>query len=314
MSVTLELFDGPVVEVQDLGVRYGKTEVLSDVSLKVVPGSVYALLGRNGVGKSSLVRCLLGQQKPSSGHVRLVGRDVWRHRTSLMQSLGVVPEDPDAPAAMTPTQLSAFCSRLYPRWDAAGYAERLRRFEIPLSTAFGQLSKGQKAQVMLSLALAPEPRLLVLDDPTLGLDAVARRAVYGELVVELADRGMTVFITSHDHAGIEAVASQVAILSARGLALDEPLEALKTRFRRLAFGRIEGRGDRLSDGTDLLAAFEPLEVKSRGRGIEALVARFDDGAFERLRATSDVEGAEVWPASLEDIVVAVTEVAARRSR
>ena len=127
-----------------------------------------------------------------------------------MEYLGVVPEDPDAPVAMTAKHLDRFCSRLYPRWDADG----LRRSPEPLSryrwtTAFGQLSKGQKAQVMLSLALASSPRLLVLDDPTLGLDAAARRAVFEEIVVELADRDMTVFITSHDLSGIEAIATHV---------------------------------------------------------------------------------------------------------
>ncbi len=298
----------PVIEVESLSVRYGKTVALDGVSLEVEPGAVYALLGRNGAGKSSLVRCLLGQQKPNAGQVRLFGRDSWRHRASLMDRLGVVPEEPDAPAMMTSQQLGRFCSRLYPRWDAAGYATRLSRSQVPLGTAFGQLSKGQKAQVMLSLALASDPRLLVLDDPTLGLDAVARRSVYEELVVELADRGMTVFITSHDLQGVEAVATRVAILSACQLALEEPLEDLKQRFRHVAFGRTNGRGDCLSDGTDLLGDFEPLEVKSRGRGIEALVARFDDQALERLRATPDVEGVEVWPASLEEIMIAVTEV------
>ncbi len=298
---------GPVIEVEGLGVRYGKTAALDEVSLRVAPGSVYALLGRNGAGKSSLVRCLLGQQKPSRGRACLFGRDSWPHRASLMADLGVVPEEPDAPAAMTARELGRFCSRLYPRWDAEGYSARLRRSEVPTATAFGRLSKGQKAQVMLSLALASNPRLLVLDDPTLGLDAVARRSVYEELVVELADRDLTVFITSHDLHGIEAVATSVAILSGRRLALEEPLESLKKRFRRVAFGRVSGRGDRANDGTDLLAGLEPVEVKSRGRGIEALVAGFDAQALERLRGLPDVEGLEVWPASLEEIVIAVTE-------
>lgn len=303
-----------VIDVDRLSVRYGKTTALDGVSLRVAPGSVYALLGRNGAGKSSLVRCLLGQQKPDGGRIRLFGRETWRHRASLMRDIGVVPEEPDAPLAMTPRQLGRFCSRLYPRWDTSGFSARLSRFEVPLATAFGQLSKGQKAQVMLALALASSPRLLVLDDPTLGLDVVARRAVYEELIVELADRGMTVFITSHDLAGIEAVANRVAILNACKVALEEPLEDLKKRFRRITFGRVNGRGDRSSDGSDLIAALEPLEVKSRGRGIEALVARFDDEAFERLRATADVEGAEVWPASLEEIVIAVTEVTGEPGR
>ena len=303
-----------VIEIQGLEVRYGRTVALDGVSLEIEAGTVFALLGRNGAGKSSLVRCLLGHRKPSAGRVALFGRDSWRHRHRLMARLGVVPEEPDAPPSMSARQLGRFSCRLYPRWDAAGYAARLRRFEVPEDVAFARLSKGQKAQVMLSLALASEPRLLILDDPTLGLDAVARRAVYEELVVDLADRETTVFVTTHDLPGIESIATRVALLAGGRVLLDEELEALKHRFRRVTFGRRDGRGDRQGDGTELLADLAPVEVKSRGRGVEALVARFDEEAFERLRAMPDVEGTEVWPAALEDVVVALTEAGREAGR
>src|SRR6185436_2310660 len=106
-----------VVEVQDLTVRYGRTRAVDGVSLGVAQGQVYALLGRNGAGKSSLVRCLLGQQKPSSGRCALFGLDAWRQRAEAMARIGVVPEEPDAPPEMTPLELSSFLSRFHPRWD-----------------------------------------------------------------------------------------------------------------------------------------------------------------------------------------------------
>lgn len=299
--------NGWVIEVDAVGVRYGKAVALEDVSLRVGAGTVHALVGRNGAGKSSLVRCLLGHRKPSSGRVALFGQDSWAHRAELMKHVGVVPEEPDAPPSMNAHQLGSFNGKLFPRWDAEGYLARLRRCEVPTSTPFARLSKGQKAQVMLSLALAARPRLLVLDDPTLGLDAVARRVVFEELVVELADREVTVLITSHDLPGLESVATHVAVLRNGRLVLDEELEGLKHRFRRVTFDRLEGRGDRRRDGTDLLGELEPLEVRSRGRGVDALVARFDNDAFERLRSTPDVEGAEAFSASLEDIVIALTD-------
>lgn len=302
--------DGAVIELQALTVRYGKSPILDGVSLKVAAGNVYALLGRNGVGKSSLVRCLLGQQKPTSGHARLFGQDSWEHRAKLMERLSVVPEEPDAPPNMTAQQLSRFCARVYPRWDDAGYVARLQRFEVPLKVAFGKLSRGQKAQVMMALALACEPELLVLDDPTLGLDAVARRAVFEELAVELADRGITVFMTSHDLPGVESMATHLALLHGRSLWLDEPLEDLKTRFRRLTFGRRQGVGDRADDGVDLLADLEPLTVRSRGRGVEAIVSKFSEAAFDQLLQHPDVEHLEAHPLSLEDIVVAATDTTA----
>ena len=208
---------------------------LSKKSLSPFRGSVYALLGRNGAGKSSLVRCLLGQQKPTAGGCFLFGEDVWKRRARLMAKVGVVPEDPDAPPSMTARQLSAFCARIYPTWDAPAVEARLARFGVPAGTPYGNLSKGQRALVALALALASSPELLVLDDPTLGLDAVARRAFFEELVGELADRGTTVLLTSHDLAGVESMATRVGILKGGRLVLDEDLEALKARFRRLRY-------------------------------------------------------------------------------
>jgi ABC-2 type transport system ATP-binding protein len=110
--------------------------------------------------------------------------------------------------------------------------ERLRRFEVPADRPFGRLSKGQKGAVMLSLALGHQPRLLLLDDPTLGLDVVARDAVFREVIGELADRGTTVFVTTHDLGAVEGIADRVAILHGGRLAVDGELEGLKAQWSR----------------------------------------------------------------------------------
>jgi len=216
-----------VVEVDGVTVRYGRQLALDAVSLRVSRGSVYALLGRNGVGKSSLVRCLLGLQRADAGGVRLFGRDAWRDRQALMERVGVVPEEPDAPPELAALPLVRLCARLNARFDEAAVVRRLERLQAPLATPFQRLSKGQKGAVMLALALGHDPELLVLDDPTLGLDVVARRLVFGELIGELADRGTTVLVTTHDLAGVEGIADRVGILRDGRLALDGPLDALK---------------------------------------------------------------------------------------
>ena len=285
-----------LIEVAELTVRYGRRTALDGVAFTVPEGAVYALLGRNGAGKSSLVRCLLGAQRPDAGNARLLGRDVWRERASILSEVGVVPEEPDAPPAMTARQVAAFCSRLYPRWDTAGVAERLRRFGVPEDVPVGRLSKGQKGQVALTLALAPAPRLVILDDPTLGLDPLARRAVFEELIVDLADRGTTVFLTSHDLAGVEGIADRVGVLRDGRLVLDEELESVKGRFRRIRLPLSAG-------GAAGLAPFAPLTVASRAWGVEAVVAGWDE---ER----SLPRGAEVAALTLEEIFLAVVDPAA----
>ena len=218
---------GPALEMDGLSVSYGRTKVIEGLTLAVPRGSVYALLGRNGAGKSSLLRVLLGQRPPAAGRVRLLGEDPWKRRTSLMARVGVVPEEPDAPPEMTPLALSALCGRFHARWDARSVAERFRRFEVPTDRAFGRLSKGQKGAVMLALALGHAPELLLLDDPTLGLDVVARDAVFREVIGDLADRGTTVFVSTHDLQAIEGIADHVAILHGGHLVLAGALEALK---------------------------------------------------------------------------------------
>jgi ABC-2 type transport system ATP-binding protein len=215
---------------EHLSVRYGRTRVIEDVSFTVPPGCVYALLGRNGAGKSSLVRCLVGQQRASSGRALLFGRDAWSDRVALMVRVGLVPEEPDAPPELSPARLLTLAGRLHARWDESATRERLRRFAIPLETPFARLSKGQKGAVQLALALGHAPELLILDDPTLGLDVVARDQVFGEVIGELADRGTTILITTHDLAAIEGIADRVGMLREGRLVLDEPLEAVKERY------------------------------------------------------------------------------------
>ena len=251
------------IEIVNTTVRYGRVTAVKDVTLTVPRGSVYALLGRNGAGKSSLVRCLLGQRKADAGTIRAFGEDVWTARAALMQRIGVVSEEADAPPEMTPAQIARFCSRLYARWDQAEVDERLRRFEVPPNTRFGALSKGQKKQALLALALAMSPDLLVLDDPTLGLDVVARKSLFDEVIAELADRGITVFLTTHDLGGIEALADRVAILKNGTLVVEDELDALKTRFRRI---RLAAQPDTAADSYPL--SLEDIFISITGEGAQ----------------------------------------------
>ena len=298
MTVMNQATSEPVLSLEKVSVRYGRTRVVEDVSLQVARGSVFALLGRNGTGKSSLVRCLLGQQRVSEGQARLFGRGAWDSRTAAMRLVGVVPEEPDAPPGMTPRQLVTMCRSFYPQWDDASVAARLERSRVPRDVAFGKLSKGQKGAVMLALALGHAPQLLVLDDPTLGLDAVARKELYDELIGELAERQTTVFITTHDLEGIERLASRVAILKERGLLLDEPLDELKARFRRV---RVTGAAGRATDWQP----FATLVSTARDWGSEAIVTNFSDGALAAFQARVGGADLEVASLSLEEIFVAL---------
>ncbi len=297
---------GAAVEARGLTVRYGRRAALDGVSFAVPPGTVCAVLGKNGAGKSSLVRCLLGQQRPSGGSARLFGADPWRRRARLMERVGVVPEVPDCPPALAPRDLVALCARLYRRWDGAAVRERLRRFAVPLEVPFGRLSRGQKTQVELALGLGHGPELLVLDDPTLGLDALARKALLDELIGELADRGTTVLLTTHDLAGVERIADRVAVLREGRLVLDEEVESLKGRFRRLSVPR-QLAGDGAAMTAARLDALRPVSLVSRAWASEAVVSAFAPERLEGLPGAAGGEGFEVATLTLEEIFVALHE-------
>jgi ABC-2 type transport system ATP-binding protein len=215
------------ISIESLTVRYGTRLALDRVDLAIDSGAVYALLGRNGAGKSSLMRCLMGQQKPETGRLELFGLDAWTHRAELMRRVGYVPEEPDCPPTMTARQIERFCSRLYATWDRAGFDARLERAGVSDRVPFARLSKGQRRLVALALALAHRPDLVILDDPTLGLDVAARRMLFEELIGELSDRGATVLVATHDLVGVEGLADRIGILRDGRLVVDDSLERIK---------------------------------------------------------------------------------------
>jgi ABC-2 type transport system ATP-binding protein len=292
------MIDGPIA-LQGLSAGYGATRVLDDVSLSVQPGAVYALLGQNGAGKTTAVRCLLGLMRPSAGRALLLGRDAWSHRAEAMLHVGVVAEEPDAPPNMTALELAGFSARLYPRFDGEAFEARLRRLGVPLRAPFGRLSKGQKAQLALALAVCAAVDVLVLDDPTLGLDAVARRELFAEVVGQIADRGTTTFITTHDLAGIEGIASHVGILRDGRLVVNDDLEALKATFRHVRLGR----GAQVA-GPDL-EPFRSMNLKIGAFGVEATLGRYEEEPFERWRRSAGIGEVDVAAMSLEEIFAAV---------
>jgi ABC-2 type transport system ATP-binding protein len=286
-----------LLRAEAVTIRYGRQMVVDQVSFDVPRGSVFALLGRNGAGKSSLVRCLLGQQKPIAGRALLLGQDAWRSRAAAMRRVGVFPEEPDAPPDMTVSEIVTFCRSLYSQWDGAAVEARLRRGKVPRDHAFGRLSKGQKGAVMLALCLGHRPELLVLDDPTLGLDAVAKRVFYEELIGDLAERGTTVFVATHELAGVERLASRVGIVKDGRMALDEDLDAVKGRFRRIRCARAAA-----ADGWD---PFVAASHRQREWGAEAIVSNFSDETLARFRERAGAD-IEVQPVLLEEIFVALT--------
>jgi ABC-2 type transport system ATP-binding protein len=300
----------PAIAVHDLELRYGRTVALRGVSLEVRPGTVYALLGRNGAGKSSLLRALLGLMKPTRGSLELLGHDPWRQRARVLPRLGVVPEDDDAPADVSLADLATFHRRVFPRWAQATFEARIAGWGLAASRPVGSFSKGQRKLAQLALALGHEPEMLVLDDPTLGLDAVARRQVFDEVVGSLAERGLTVLLTTHDLQGVEGLADRVGVLETGRLVLDEDLDDLRARWRRLSLLLAPG-----VEPADLLTALAELGLvhhRRLGRQLELTLQRWDEQGWQAVLHRPEVARALAEPPDpppalgLEEIFLAVS--------
>lgn len=224
---------GLLVEIEGLEKRYGKVRALAGLSLTVGPGEVYGFLGRNGAGKSTTIRILMGITKPDAGKVRLFGEAVRGTPVHLRQRIGYVAQEQSFYDWMTAGRLARFVSRFYPTWDDATFAAHARDQAIPLDRKVGTFSGGMKMKLALALALGHRPPLLILDEPSAGLDPVARRE-FLERVRDDAERtGRTTFFSTHLVDEVELVADRVGILDDGRTRFEGPVAALAARVRQV---------------------------------------------------------------------------------
>ncbi len=193
--------------------RFGKRQVLDRLELEVVPGQVTALLGENGAGKSTLFKLALGLLEADRGTLTVAGLDPRRDERRLRAAVGYVPDKPDVYGWMTVPDLFRFLRPHYPTWDVRYAAKLLEDLRIPVSTPFKALSRGEGMKAMLAAALAPRPRLLLLDEPFAGLDPLVREEVLRGVIGELRDGERTVLMATHDLDVVARVADRVAILA-----------------------------------------------------------------------------------------------------
>jgi ABC-2 type transport system ATP-binding protein len=220
-----------VIDVSELTRRFGATTALDAVSLSVSRGAVYGLVGANGAGKTTLIRHVLGLLRAESGSVRVFGRDPVADPVAVLSRIGYLSEENDLPGWMRVDELIRYSRAFYPAWDDA-YAEELRQaFALDGKTRIKSLSRGQKARAGLLIALAHRPELLVLDEPSSGLDPIVRRDILGAILRTIAHEGRTVLFSSHLLEEVEQVADHVTMISKGAIVLSAPLNDIKESHR-----------------------------------------------------------------------------------
>jgi ABC-2 type transport system ATP-binding protein len=276
------------IETRDLGYRAGKHFELRDLALNVREGSIYGFLGPNGSGKTTTIRLLLGMLRPVRGTITVLGRPVPREIARIMAETGYVPERPHLYPYLTVEQAVHFHSAFYPDFDAP-YATELRRsFAIPLDQKLSALSKGEMGKLHMLLVLAQRPRLLVLDEPTDGLDPVVRRDVLAALLDFCSQGTATVFISSHLVHELERICDWVGLLDNGKLVVELPMHGFKNGIKRI---RVAHAPSLVGDTPFVLLQREMsgLEQVWVVRGWQAPMVQWFEGVGAEVREVVDLD-------------------------
>jgi ABC-2 type transport system ATP-binding protein len=220
-----------LLQIERLLKSFGRKQVLKDLSLSVESGRVYGLLGRNGEGKTTLARILMGVIPADGGVVTYKGRRIGFGQNAYKREFGYVPEDPFFYEDMTVRALLDFNARFYPRWDRKRAAADLERFGLNPTSRFGTLSRGLKLKVGLAVALAAAPEFLILDDPISGLDVPTRQDFLRDIIRELAASGTTVLFATHLVHELERIVERLLVLHGGRLIVDEDFDKVKAQHQ-----------------------------------------------------------------------------------
>jgi ABC-2 type transport system ATP-binding protein len=222
-----------VVAINGISRRFGGKLALDDVSLEVPVGTVVGIVGENGAGKTTLIKHILGQLKAERGTVRVFGKDPAEDPVAVLSRLGYLSEEPQIPEWMRVRELIRYVAAFYPTWEQAYADKLLKDFGLDTQKRISELSKGQRARAGLVTALAYKPDLLVLDEPSSGLDPVVRSDILAAIIRTIADEARTVIFSSHLLTEVERVSDRVAMIRGGRVLFSDSLDVIKESHSRL---------------------------------------------------------------------------------
>jgi ABC-2 type transport system ATP-binding protein len=232
------------IELSDVGWKAGKSFALQDVSLRVPVGSIYGFLGPNGSGKTTTIRMFMGMMKPDHGTISVFGRPVPQEMKKILARIGYVPERPHVYPALTVGEQVRVHASFYELWDRGWCTELMDRLGLDPAQKIARMSKGETGKLLILLALSQRPDLLVLDEPTDGLDPVVRRDVLSAVLDYVSEKSATVFISSHLVHELERICDWVGVMDHGRLVAELPMQHFKNGIKRL---RVSGAPETASD-------------------------------------------------------------------
>lgn len=285
----------PVIEVEGLTKRYPRITAVDQLSLHVQAGRITAFLGRNGAGKSTTIKMLLGMTRPTAGTGTVLGKAIkdFAQNRDARRAIGYVAEDKSVYGYMTVQQLIRFARSFFDDWDSGWERQLIKLFDLPENARVSSLSKGMRTKLALLLALARRAKLLILDEPTEGLDPVSLEQVLEQLVGRVAT-GTTVFYSSHMISEVERVADEICIIDKGSVVANFSMETMQRDYRRITIALpFKPNPSQFS--------FPGVEhVRVDGRQV-TLVARHDADAIVALSRDMKPLSLDVTPTSLREV-------------
>lgn len=273
--MTAERDEVPVVEAKALRKAYGGNVALDGIDLRIEAQRIVGLIGPNGAGKTTALNAMLGLV-PFDGELRVLGRNPWGDRAALMEDVAFITDVAVLPRWIRVSQLLEYVAAVHPRFDRARADAFLKRTTIKRASQVKELSKGMVAQLHLAIVMAIDARLLVLDEPTLGLDIRFRKQFYDTLLEDFAERERTIIIATHDVEEVEHVLTDVIFLDRGRIALQATMDEVESRYRE-----VRVHPDRLAEAR----ALEPIHERE---ALGQRVMLFEGVAHDRLTALGDV--------------------------
>ena len=221
--------------VQNVSRSFDGPSVVNNLSFSVKPGTIYGFLGRNGSGKTTTLRILAGLIKPQAGEVRILGNDPFTIGATERQSLGYMSEKAVIPSYTKVGNVLKLGRELYPTWDSTLADTLIAKYDLSPKKRFMALSQGNQRLLSFILAIAPRPKVLLLDEPAANLDVVARREILDDILELIRDCGCTVLFSTHILSDVERVADEIGILAKGKLCVSESLDSLKNSIRQIRF-------------------------------------------------------------------------------
>lgn len=285
-----------MIKVQGLSKSFGKAQALKNLSLNVMTGSIYGLVGMNGAGKTTLLKHITGVLKPDEGEVFIDLASAYENVTAK-QNTAFIPDDLSFYRQYRIKDAASFYKNVYSDWDEGLFSEIVGRFNLDINEKISRLSKGMQKQAVFALALATKPDHLILDEPIDGLDPIARKLMWKFILDETATREMTVLVSSHNLKEMEGICDHIGILSKGELLLERDLDELKADIHKVQASYNDNicPDDRYKD-------LDILHIESRGT-VDLLIVKNSREELSKFEEEQKPVVFDYLPLSLEEIFI-----------